>query len=143
MNILLFAFDGSDTNSYLPKNIVENSVTYTGTHDNDTAVGYIKQLSQDEYAAFKKRLRASMKEQGVYEPLVTEQDVAWALCKSAAYSKSYMVILPIQDILGQDNSCRMNIPSTPTGNWQYRLEKMPSRRNMALLKKLIKDSGRD
>ena len=83
-----------------------------------------------------------MKEQGIYEPLVTTKDVGWALCKVAAHSKSYMAILPVQDILGQDNSCRMNIPSTPTGNWQYRLEKMPSRRSMAMLKRLIKDSNR-
>lgn len=142
MNILLFAFDGSEDNSYLPKNIVENSVTYTGTHDNDTAVGYVEQLSEEEYKAFKTRLRKTMKEQGIYEPLVTTKDVGWALCKVAAHSKSYMAILPVQDILGQDNSCRMNIPSTPTGNWQYRLEKMPSRRSMAMLKKLIKDSNR-
>ena len=142
MNILLFAFDGSEDNSYLPKNIVENSVTYTGTHDNDTAVGYVEQLSEEEYKAFKTRLRKTMKEQGIYEPLVTTKDVGWALCKVAAHSKSYIAILPVQDILGQDNSCRMNIPSTPTGNWQYRLEKMPSRRSMAMLKKLIKDSNR-
>ena len=142
MNILLFAFDGSEDNSYLPKNIVENSVTYTGTHDNDTAVGYVEQLSDEEYKAFKTRFRKTMKEQGIYEPLVTTKDVGWALCKVAAHSKSYMAILPVQDILGQDNSCRMNIPSTPTGNWQYRLEKMPSRRSMAMLKRLIKDSNR-
>ena len=142
MNILLFAFDGSEDNSYLPKNIVENSVTYTGTHDNDTAVGYVEQLSEEEYKAFKHRLRKTMKEQGIYEPLVTTKDVGWALCKVAAHSKSYIAILPVQDILGQDNSCRMNIPSTPAGNWRYRLEKMPSRRSMATLKKLIKDSNR-
>ena len=142
MNILLFAFDGSEDNSYLPKNIVENSVTYTGTHDNDTAVGYVEQLSEEEYKAFKHRLRKTMKEQGIYEPLVTTKDVGWALCKVAAHSKSYIAILPVQDILGQDNSCRMNIPSTPAGNWRYRLEKMPSRRSMAMLKKLIKDSNR-
>lgn len=142
MNILLFAFDSGDTNSYLPKNIVENSVTYTGTHDNDTAVGYVESLSKEQFAQFKQQLRKSMKWQGIYEPLVTVQDVGWALCKSAAYSKSYMAILPIQDILGQDNSCRMNVPSTPAGNWQYRLAKMPSRHSMGMLKKLIKDSNR-
>ncbi len=142
MNILLFAFGGDDTNAYLPKNVVENSVMYTGTHDNDTVVGYVKGLTAEELADFKNQLRASMKWQGIYEPLVNEEDIAWAMCKSAAHSKSYIAVLPVQDILGQDNSCRMNVPSTPSGNWQYRLTKMPSRRSMALLKKLIKDSNR-
>lgn len=143
MNVLLFAFDGSEKNSYLPKNIVENSVTYTGTHDNDTAVGYLEGLSSDGYIKFVKQLRTTIKEQGCYEPLVSKKDVAWALCKCAAYSKSYLTVLPIQDILGEDDSCRMNTPSTTTGNWQYRLKEMPNRRVMAMLKKLIKDSGRN
>lgn len=143
MNILLFAFDGDDENAYLPKNVAENSVTYTGTHDNDTAVGYLKNLNVKELKAFKAQLRLSMKEQGVYEPLVSLQDVAWALCESAAYSKSYLAVLPVQDVLGQDNSCRMNTPSTVQGNWQYRLTGGMGRRAIAMLKKLVADSCRN
>lgn len=142
MNILLFAFDGKEDNAYLPGNIRENSVTYTGTHDNDTAVGFMKNMSKEEFSTFKKRLRKAIKGQGFYYPVVDEKDAAWALCQSAAYSESYIAVLPIQDILGLDNSARMNVPSTPSGNWQFRLTEMPRRRDMALLKKLIKDSGR-
>lgn len=142
MNILLFAFDGEEDNAYLPENIVENSVTYTGTHDNDTAVGFFKNMTDEEFLTFKKRLRAAMKGQNFYYPVVDEKDATWALCQCAAYSKSYVAVLPIQDILGLDNSARMNVPSTPSGNWQFRLNEMSQRRSMALLKKLIKDSGR-
>ncbi len=142
MNVLLFAFDGEEDNAYLPENIVENSVTYTGTHDNDTAVGFFKNMTDEEFLTFKKRLRAAMKGQNFYYPVVDEKDAAWALCQCAAYSKSYIAVLPVQDILGLDNSARMNVPSTPSGNWQFRLKEMPQRRSMALLKKLIKDSGR-
>lgn len=143
MNILLFAFNGDDNNAYLPKNIVQNSVTYTGTHDNDTVVGYLDSLPEEQLKAFKAQLRLSMKAQGFYEPLVTISDIAWALCKSAAYSNSYLAILPVQDILGQDSSFRMNTPSTVEGNWQYRLTEGLDRRTTAMLKKLIVDSGRN
>ncbi len=143
MNILMFAFDGEEDNAYLPENIMENSVTYTGTHDNDTAVGFLKNMTEEEFLTFKKRLRSVMKGQGIYYPLVDEKDAAWALCMSAAYSESYIAVLPVQDILLLDNSARMNVPSTSSGNWQFRLNKMPDRRSMALLKKLIKDSGRE
>ncbi|MGN0803954.1 MAG: 4-alpha-glucanotransferase [Candidatus Coproplasma sp.] len=142
MNILMFAFNGEEDNSYLPANIVKNSVTYTGTHDNDTAVGFFEGMTKDEFKAFKKQMRKVMKEQGVYVPLVDCKDACWALCVSASHTKSDMVVLPVQDILLLDNSARMNVPATSQGNWQFRLNKMPDRRSMALLKKLIQESAR-
>lgn len=143
MNILMFAFDGGDDNSYLPDNIVENSVTYTGTHDNDTALGFVERMDGEQFKIFKKRLRDTVKRQGAYEPIVERADAARALCVSAAYAKSYLTVLPVQDILGLDNAARMNVPSTSVGNWRFRLTKMPNRKAVAELKKLIKDSGRD
>ncbi len=143
MNTLMFAFDGTEKNPYLPQNIVENSVTYTGTHDNDTALGFLKKMDDVQFKDFKKQLRKAIKGQGIYEPIVDREDAARAICISAAYSKSYLTVLPIQDILGLDNAARMNVPSTSVGNWRFRLSKMPNRRAVAELKKLIKDSGRD
>lgn len=142
MNILLFAFDGREDNAYLPKNIVANSITYTGTHDNDTALGYLLTLDDAKFAAFKKELRKTMRGQGVYYPVVDRKDAAAALCVIAAHTRSYLAVLPVQDLLRLDNSARMNTPSTASGNWKFRMTKMPDRRSMAELKKLIKRSGR-
>jgi len=142
MNILLFAFTGDKKNAYLPSNVAENSVTYTGTHDNDTAVGYAESLKEEELRALKKQLREELKGLNAYVPIVDCKDVAAAMCVCAAYCKSYLAVLPVQDILGLDNSARMNVPSTAVGNWQFRLSSQPSRKTMAELKTLIKSSGR-
>lgn len=142
MNVLMFAFDGSEDNSYLPANIVENSVTYTGTHDNDTALGFLERMNDAQFKDFKKQLRKTLKEQDAYMPIVDRVDAAKALCVCAAHTKSYLTVLPVQDILCLDNAARMNVPSTSAGNWKFRLTKMPGRNAMAELKKLIKDSNR-
>lgn len=142
MNVLMFAFDGSEDNAYLPENIAENSVTYTGTHDNDTALGFLEGMTDEQFADFKRQLRKAVKEQDAYYPIVDRADAARALCISAAHAKSYLTVLPIQDVLCLDNASRMNVPSTSVGNWKFRLREMPNRRAMAELKKLIKDSNR-
>lgn len=142
MNVLMFAFDGSEENAYLPANIVENSVTYTGTHDNSTAYGFIQAMDDSQFKAFRKQLRGAIKGEGAYEPIVTREDAAKALCVCAAHTKSYLAVLPVQDILCLDDSARMNVPATSSGNWRFRLGEMPGRRAMAELKKLIKESNR-
>ena len=142
MNVMLFAFDGDSSNPYLPANIVENSVTYTGTHDNDTAYGYLSKLTDEEFSSFKKQLRGVLKEQGVYYPLVDRKDVAKGIWISALHAKSYLTIIPVQDILLLDNEARMNVPSVPTDNWKFRLKAMPARSTMAEFKNVIKASGR-
>lgn len=142
MNVLMFAFDGEEDNPYLPENIVENSVTYTGTHDNDTTLGFLLKMTDKEFISFKKQLRKTMKKQGIYHPLVDGKDVTKALWMSALYTPSYLAVIPVQDILALDNSARMNVPSVPTDNWRFRLEKMPSRNAMAEFKKQIKASER-
>ncbi|MDE7400852.1 MAG: 4-alpha-glucanotransferase [Clostridia bacterium] len=143
MNVLMFAFDGSEENAYLPANIVENSVTYTGTHDNDTALGFMQAMDEEQFKDFRKQLRTAVKGEGAYEPIVNRTDAVKALCICAAHAKSYLTVLPIQDIFCLDNSARMNVPSTAAGNWRFRLTEMPGRNAMAELKKLIKDSGRN
>lgn len=142
MNVLLFAFSGEEDNAYLPKNMVKNSVTYTGTHDNDTSVGYAGGMEKKEFLSYKKQLRKTLKELGVYVPVVDEKDTAVALCAIAAYCKSNLSVLPVQDILALGREARMNTPSTDSGNWRFRLKEMPNRRAMAELKKLIVGSGR-
>jgi 4-alpha-glucanotransferase len=142
MKIMMFAFDGSDDNEYLPKNINKNSVTYTGTHDNDTALGFLLKLTDDQFKDFKVNLRAALRSEDVYMPIVDRNDAAEGLVLCALNCKSNFAIIPIQDVLGLDNEARMNTPSTSVDNWQFRLTTAPSRNKMANFKNQIKSAKR-
>ncbi len=142
MKIMMFAFDGNENNEYLPQFITENTVTYTGTHDNDTALGYVQGMTDKQFAAFVKQLRAALKGEGVSYPIVSREDASRAIVRCALATKSDMAVVPIQDILVLDNSARMNLPASASGNWQFRLDKIPDRRVAAWLRNAIKSSGR-
>lgn len=143
MKIMLFAFDGNENNEYLPQFIEENTVTYTGTHDNDTAFGFILGMDDGQFFKFRKLLRAALRYEGDSYPVVDRHEAARGVVRCALGTKSVMAVVPIQDILGLDNSARMNVPSTPSGNWQFRLEKIPDRRIAAWLRNMVKASGRE
>ena len=139
MKVLLFAFDGNEENEFLPRNITEDSVCYTGTHDNDTVAGYVKSLSTEEFLLFRSRVATSLAEEGIWVPLGdTSKGFSEAFMRLAFSSRAALAVVPVQDILGLDNSARMNLPGTNEGNWKFRLEKMPGGRAMAKLKKMIK-----
>lgn len=110
MKVLQFAFSPSEESSYLPHNIIKNCVLYTGTHDNDTAIGYMLDGSPNEVKFMREYLR------------INENDsFNWALIKSAMATAADTVILQMQDFLGLDNSARINTPSTLGDNWQWRI----------------------
>ncbi len=110
MKVLQFAFNPECESSYLPHNIEKNCVVYTGTHDNDTAIGYIKGASQKEQKFVREYLR------------ISENDsFNWEFIKSAMATNADTVILQMQDFLGLDNSARINTPATTEGNWQWRI----------------------
>lgn len=113
MKVLLFAFDGDPANSYLPYNVEKNSVLYTGTHDNDTAVGWYLSPEVDPQAKRRAKRFANR-----------EDDHAGSfhseLIHLALGSPANLTILPMQDVLGFGNDCRMNTPGTTNGNWQWR-----------------------
>ena len=113
MKLLLFAFgDDLATNPYVPHNHVQNCIVYTGTHDNNTAKGWFRMEAREED---KERLFR-------YLGRRVEQDtVHWELVKLAMMSVANTVILPMQDVLGLDESARMNVPSQAMGNWEWRL----------------------
>ena len=142
MKILLFAFDGDENNAYLPKNIVKNSVTYSGTHDNDTAFGFVSGMTESAFSDFRRRLRAALRGEGVSYPFVTRRDSVRALIRCALATRSDICIIPVQDILGLDNSSRMNVPGTPSGNWQFRLAEIPGRQQAAIFRAAVRASGR-
>ncbi|PIE59964.1 MAG: 4-alpha-glucanotransferase [Desulfobulbus propionicus] len=113
MKILLFAFDGSADNSYLPHNHVKNCVVYTGTHDNDTAVGWYLNpaIPAEEKKRAKRYANQNNKEAGIFH-----RD----LLHLAYSSVADLVIIPMQDVLGFGNDCRINTPGTVADNWQWR-----------------------
>lgn len=113
MKILLFAFDGDPNNSYLPYNIDKESVMYTGTHDNDTAVGWYLSPEVDPLA--KRRAKRFANREDDHAGSFHQELIHLALS-----SPANLVILPMQDVLGFGNDCRMNTPGTATNNWQWR-----------------------
>lgn len=142
MKILLFAFDGEESNAYLPANTQENSVTYTGTHDNNTVLGYLNTLSDKQFLHFKKQLRAALKSESVVFPVATRQLAAVGVVVCAFANRSRLAVVPVQDILLLNDDARMNTPSTPQGNWQFRLAEIPGRRHAAVLRNLVKKYNR-
>lgn len=112
MKVLEFAFDGNTANEYLPHNHAKNYVAYIGTHDNDMLKSYISGQSEELQEYMMKYLMAN-----------SLDDVAEKMIHTLYMSSADTVILQMQDILGKDNSARMNYPSTLGGNWKWRLTK--------------------
>ncbi len=109
MKILQFAFGGDHKNPYLPFNVGSNFVIYTGTHDNDTTVGWFNQASDYE----KQRLAAYV---GAFNP----DTVHWAMIRLAMGSVANQAVTPFQDLLGLGSESRMNTPGVGDGNWAWR-----------------------
>lgn len=112
MRILLFAFAEDAKNPYLPHNYIHNCAVYVGTHDNDTAIGWWHRASPQEKQFLGEYLGVESAKH------ITE--VHWMLIRLAYSSVADLAIVQLQDILGLDNSARMNDPSTPFGNWCWR-----------------------
>lgn len=109
MVILQFAYGGAVEFRFLPHNHVRNSVVYTGTHDNDTTLGWWRSIS-DKERQFLRR----------YEPQVDEDPVG-TLLRVAWGSVADMAIAPLQDWLRLGSEARMNVPGVADGNWRWRL----------------------
>lgn len=131
MKILQFAFGGDDSNPYLPNNIDQNSVVYTGTHDNDTTLGWY--LSLDE--GTKTHVSQYVDSPEVAMP----QD----LMVMAFEAHAYLAIVPMQDILALDSAARMNTPGTVVGNWLWRFEwAQLTNEQITFMKTAIASAGR-
>ena len=112
MKVLVFAFDSGEEDEFLPHHYSEDCVVYTGTHDNDTVVGWFKRIQEGERSFAQRYLQTS------------GEDIAWDLIKAAWSSKAVFAIAPMQDLLGLDNSARMNYPGNLQGNWGWRFHDM-------------------
>lgn len=109
MRVLQFAFDGSPTNPYLPHRLQRESIVYTGTHDNDTSLGWYRGLDE----ATRERVDLTLGSDGARMP--------GSLVHAALASVSQLAIVPVQDLLGLDSGARINTPGTTSGNWSWRL----------------------
>lgn len=107
MLVLQFAFDGNNKNPHLPHCHSINDVIYTGTHDNDTTVGWYESLTKEQQLFVNNYLYAS------------NQPIHWLLIESALASVAPLAMIPLQDFLALDGEYRMNMPGTTGTNWQW------------------------
>jgi len=109
MKILQFAFSGPD-NIFLPNFYTENCVVYTGTHDNDTSLGWYRSAPPEEQEFARHYLQS------------TGSDFAWDLIRAAWKSVAVFALAPMQDFLNLGPEARMNFPGKPAGNWAWRMD---------------------
>lgn len=121
MRVLQFAFGGTPDNTHLPHNYQHDTVVYTGTHDNDTVIGWFESLAgkgatstteqtERERRYCMKYLRTNGKE------------IHWDFICAALASVADIAIIAVQDMLGLDSSARMNLPASEQGNWGWRMQ---------------------
>ena len=136
MKILQFAFSGDDDNPYLPEHIDANSVVYTGTHDNDTSMGWYQSLDETSRHCFHTYLLARHGDE--YQPNMPDD-----LIKMALDAAAQLAIIPMQDLMALDSSHRMNTPGTCTGNWHWRFnwQQLTSDQKQMIATAIV-DSGR-
>ncbi len=131
MRILQYAFGGDDQNNYLPHNFIKNCVAYTGTHDNDTTVGWFVAANPHEREFCLRYLNSD------------GRDISWDFIRAIWESVADTAIAPLQDILGLGGEARMNLPASAFGNWNWRCRKSHfSQEIIEKLKRLTKTCER-
>ena len=109
MRVMQFAFGDTARNPYLPHNFEPCTVAYTGTHDNDTTVGWWATASDLEREAARRYLGP-----------MADQEINWAMIQSLSQSVAHTLVIPFQDVLGLDGRHRMNTPGQAEGCWAWR-----------------------
>lgn len=110
MAVLQFAFGGEADNAYLPHNYDRNCVAYSGTHDNDTSIGWYQSIDDSMQDHVRRYLN------------VSGEEIAWDLIRAAIESSAHLAVFPLQDLLSLGSEARLNTPGAPTGNWQWRYQ---------------------
>jgi len=111
MRVLQFAFSGAGDNPHLPHMHERDSVVYTGTHDNDTTLGWYSSLADETRRRVDFFLR------------LTPGSMPDALLRAALGSVGQLAVIPVQDVLSLGSEARLNTPGTVTGNWSWRLRR--------------------
>ncbi len=135
MKVLQFAFDvneirnGKLLNHYLPHNIPKNCVAYTGTHDNDTLIGWLDDLSDEQLGLVYSYITGkpfTKNEYEIYKTAYGKRELSAEIIRLCLASPADSAIIPMQDILFEGKEARMNTPNTCGSNWQWRMETVPS-----------------
>jgi 4-alpha-glucanotransferase len=134
MVVLQFGFPTEDPkNVHTPVNHREDTVVYTGTHDNDTVAGWFSSLPAEV------RLEV---EQAIDAAGVREREPHWSLIRLAHASPSRVAMAQIQDVLGLGSEARMNTPGSATGAWKWQLDRLPTAAQARRLREVTEASGR-
>ena len=133
MKVLQFAFPEDDDSEYLPHNHVENSICYTGTHDNNTCLGWFSEADEGD-------VKKAVKYLGLNE----NEGYVYGFIRGGMSSVAKLFVAPMQDYLNEGEECRMNLPGvTNCGNWQYRMPKDALKPELAeKIKEITKLYGR-
>ncbi len=124
MKVLQFAFDSREDSDYLPHNYGRNSVAYTGTHDNDTTLGwYYGQLAEADREFCDRYLNLGK---------CSRDEIKWEFIRAVLSCVADLAVIPMQDYLGLGSEARINIPSTLGGNWTWRMKKGAFTKELAL-----------
>jgi 4-alpha-glucanotransferase len=122
MRILQFAFGGDTKNTDLPHNYVRNVAAYTGTHDNDTTVGWFSSVA----GAGSTRTAAQIERERKFclrYLNTTGKEIHWDFIRGVFASVANTAVVPLQDLLGLGTEARMNLPNSTEGNWSWRFTK--------------------
>lgn len=131
MKILQLSFSGDKTNPFRLHNHTPNSVCYTGTHDNDTIIGWYASATEKEKETFNRLV-----------PKYGGMSPAHRLIKYGDKTESELYIVPVWDILELDSSARFNIPSVEKGNWEWRIKNSDIEKLPEIIKQLFSSSDR-
>ena len=115
MKVLQFAFDSREDSDYLPHNYGKNAVAYTGTHDNDTTMGWYEQLAEADKEFCNRYLNLGK--------CSNNEEIKWEFIRAVLSSVANLAVIPMQDYLGLGSEARINTPSTLGGNWTWRMKK--------------------
>ncbi len=110
--VLQFAIDGHEDNPYLPQNFVNNTVVYTGTHDNATSSEWFEELTESQRQNLSKNYFNSVAGEST-QPGPALMSLAW-------HSRAALAVAPLQDLLNLGREARMNVPGVAGGNWRWR-----------------------
>ncbi len=108
MAVLQFAFGGPNDNLYLPHNLRSNTVIYSGTHDNDTSLGWYATADEKTRDHVRRYFR------------ISGNEIAWDFIRAAYSSVANLAVIPLQDLLSLGSEARFNTPGKPQGNWTWR-----------------------
>lgn len=133
MSVLQFSFDGFEDNPHKPQNISPNTVCYTGTHDNDTTLGWYQSLDEEAQQFVRQTLHMN-----------DDDDIVEHIIDTALNSAANMAIIPLQDFFNLDSTARMNTPGTIDHNWEWSFswDQIPNPKLTQNIRKRIQASDR-